>query len=146
MDAPHIATAHYAIIPPSLSISISPPSASICVGQSTAFTSTVSGGITPYSYQWYLNGSSVSGATSSSWAFSPTAPGTYSVYLKVTDKNGNTAQSAPATVNVSPAGGVPVGGYSISLVKQTPVSSMTMYAMLIALFGAALSLTKRKRK
>lgn len=146
MNAPHVATAHYAIIPPSLSVSISPTSASIHVGQSTTFTSTVSGGTAPYSYQWYLNGSSVSGAISSSWTFSPTAPGTYSVYLKVTDKNSNTAQSAPATVNVSPAGGVPVGGYSISLVKQTPVSSMTMYAMLIVLFGATLSLTKRKRK
>jgi hypothetical protein len=146
MNAPHVATAHYAIIPPSLSVSISPLSASIRVGQSTTFTSTVSGGTPPYSYQWYLNSSSVPSATSSSWTFSPTAPGTYSVYLKVTDKNGNTAQSAPATVNVSPAGGVPVGGYSISLVKQTPVSSMTMYAMLIVLFGAALSLTKRKRK
>jgi PKD repeat protein len=146
MNAPHVATAHYAIIPPSLSVSISPLSASIRVGQSTTFTSTVSGGTPPYSYQWYLNSSSVSGATSSSWTFSPTAPGTFSVYLKLTDKNGNTAQSAPATVNVSPAGGVPVGGYSISLIKQTPVSSITMYAMLIVLFGAALSLTKRKRK
>jgi hypothetical protein len=41
---------------------------------------------------------------------------------------------------------VPVGGYSISLVKQIPVSSMTMYAMLIVLFGLVLSLRKRKRK
>jgi len=39
-----------------------------------------------------------------------------------------------------------VGGYSISLTKQTPVSYITVYTMLIALFGAALSLTKRKRK
>jgi hypothetical protein len=146
MNAPHAATAHYTPVAPSLSVSINPPSASIRAGQSTTFTSTVNGGTTPYNYQWYLNEDIVSGATSSSWTFSPTAPGTYSVYLKVTDKNGNTAQSAPATVNVSPAGGIPVGGYSISLVKQTPVSSMTTYAMLIVLFGAALSLTKRKRK
>jgi hypothetical protein len=40
----------------------------------------------------------------------------------------------------------PVGGYSISLIKQTPVSHMTAYTMLIALFGAMLSLIKRKRK
>lgn len=40
----------------------------------------------------------------------------------------------------------PVGGYSILLVKQTPVSHMTAYTMLIALFGVVLSLLKRKRK
>jgi hypothetical protein len=40
----------------------------------------------------------------------------------------------------------PVGGYSISLIKQTPVSQMTAYTMLIALFGVVLSLIKRKRK
>ena len=40
----------------------------------------------------------------------------------------------------------PVGGYSISLIKQTPVSHMTAYTMLIALFGVVLILIKRKRK
>jgi len=39
-------------------------SASIVVGQSVAFTSTVSGGYPPYNYQWYLNDVAVSGATS----------------------------------------------------------------------------------
>jgi len=146
MNAPHTAITHYAIAAPPLSVSVSPPSASITADQSTTFTSTVGGGTTPYNYQWYLNGNLVSGATSSNWTFSPTSPGTFSVHVKVTDKNGNTAQSAPATVNVSSAGGIPVGGYSISLVKRTPVSAMTMYAMLMVMFGAALSLTKRKRK
>jgi hypothetical protein len=132
---------------PPLSVSISPTSASILVGQSVTFTSTPSGGYPPYSYQWYLDGNPVSGATSSSWAYSPTSASTHTVYLKVTDNNGNIVQSATATVNVSPAAaGVPVGGYSISLVKQTPASSMTMYAMLMVLFGAVLSLRKRKRK
>jgi hypothetical protein len=40
----------------------------------------------------------------------------------------------------------PVGGYSMSLVKQTPTSPIAAYTMLIALFGAVLSLIKRKRK
>jgi hypothetical protein len=39
-----------------------------------------------------------------------------------------------------------VGGYSISLTKQAPTSPIAAYTMLIALFGAALSLIKRKRK
>ena len=45
-------------------------------------------------------------------------------------------------VEVAPA----VGGYSISLTKQTPTSPVAAYTMLIALFGAVLSLIKRKRK
>jgi hypothetical protein len=146
MNAPHTATAHYAIAAPPLSVSVSPPSASITVGQSTTFTSTAGGGTAPYSYQWYLNGNPVSGANQSSWTFTPAGPGSYSVRLKVTDKDGNTAQSTPATVTVWAAPGVPVGGYSIALIKQIPMSDITVYAMLIALFGVVLSLTKRKRK
>jgi hypothetical protein len=46
-------------------------------------------------------------------------------------------------VPISPS---PVGGYSISLMKQTPVSHIATYTMLIALFGVVLSLIKRKRK
>jgi len=41
---------------------------------------------------------------------------------------------------------VQVGGYSISLAKQTPAFLIAAYAMLIALFSAVLSLTRRKRK
>jgi hypothetical protein len=144
MNAPHTATAHYAIIPPSLSVSISPLSASIRVGQSTTFASTVSGGTSPYKYQWYLNGNPVSGATSGTWAFTPTASGIYYVYLQVKDANNNTAQSETAKIIVIPPS--PVGGYSISLAKRTPTSQIAAYTLLITLFGVALSLRKRKRK
>jgi hypothetical protein len=140
-----VATAHYAVVSPSFSVSITPLSASISVGQSVIFTSTVSGGTAPYKYQWYLDGNPVSGATLSSWTYSPTSASIHSVYVKVTDDNGDTAQSSIANVNVS-SGGVPVGGYSILLTKQIPMSNISIYAMLIVLFGAVLSLTKRKRK
>ena len=56
----------------------------------------------------------------------------------------DTPHTATAHYKRLPA--IPVGGYSISLTQQTPVSHITVYMMLIALFGAALSLTKRKRK
>jgi hypothetical protein len=132
-------------VAPPLTVSISPTSASIVVGQSVAFTSTVSGGYAPYSYQWYLNGALVSGATLNSWTFTPTASGVYYVYLKVTDANNNVVQSDATRISVA---AVPVGGYSISLVKQTPVSMfpMVVYIMLIAVFSATLSLVKRRRK
>jgi len=54
-------------------------------GQSQTFSSSVSGGTAPYTYQWYLNDTAVSGATGSTWAFTPTSAGYYKVYLNVTD-------------------------------------------------------------
>jgi len=143
MNNNHALKAVFKSLPPPLSVSISPPSATIVVGGSVTFTSTVSGGTTPYSYQWYLNGAPVSGATSSSWTFTPTASGTYNVYLKVTDANGTLTQSPTSQVTVT---SIPVGGYSISLTKQLPISHMATYVALITLFGVLLSITKRKRK
>jgi len=130
-------------VAPPLTVLVSPTSASILVGQSVTFTSTVSGGYTPYTYQWYLNDAPVSGATSGSWTFTPTTSGIYYVYLKVTDANNNVVQSETARISVA---SVPVGGYSISLAKQTSTSHMAAYTMVIAVFAAAMSLTKRKRK
>ena len=106
-----------------LVVSISPMSASIVVGQSVAFTSTVSGGYPPYSYQWYLNDVAVSGATSSGWTFTPTSSGIYYVYLKVVDANNNVVQSDVARVSVA---SVPVGGYSASLVKPVSYTHLTL--------------------
>jgi hypothetical protein len=90
--------------PSELSVSVSPPSASIFEGQSVFFTSTVNGGIPPYTYQWYVNGTSVSGANSNNWAFTPATNGSYNVYLNVTDNAGTTAASNTATVTVTPKG------------------------------------------
>ena len=63
------------------------------VNQTQTFISSVSGGTAPYSYRWYLNGTAVSGAISSTWNFTPIQTGTYNVYLNVTDKLNNKAQS-----------------------------------------------------
>lgn len=132
-------------VAPQLTVSISPMSASILVGQSVEFTSTVSGGYSPYSYQWYLNGNPVSGATSSSWAFTPTSTGIYYVYLKVTDANSNTAQSDTARITVT-APSPPVGGYSVSLTKPIAKTPLICYTILLTAFGTLITLIKRKRK
>jgi PKD repeat protein len=130
-------------IPPPLSASINPLSASILLGQSVTFTSTVSGGYSPYSYQWYLNGASVSGATSASWTFTPTTSGIYYVYLKVTDAKGNTAQSDAARITVAT---VPVGGYSIPIQVQTKTEPIIPYIALIAILTAIFTKLKPKNK
>lgn len=53
-----------------------------------------------YTYQWYWNGSAVSGATSSSYSRSAIPVGTHTVYCKVTNKAGTvTSRTATVTVN-----------------------------------------------
>ncbi len=133
----------YSPPPPSLSVSISPLSASILVSDSVSFTSTVTGGTSPYTYQWYLDGVPVSGATSSSWTFIPPSTGIYYVYLKVTDANATIAQSNTAKITV---GSVPVGGYSVSLTLPVSKIPLIYYTQLLAVFGVVISLIRRKRK
>lgn len=141
MNANHTLRAVFLSIPPPLSVSISPLSASVSFGQSVTFTSTVSGGYTPYSYQWYLNGNPVSGATSASWIYTPTTSGIYYVYLKVTDNKGNTIQSETARITVAT---VPVGGYSIPIQTPTKTELITPYIALTAILTLALTAIKHK--
>jgi PKD repeat protein len=96
-------TVLYQAAPQPLSVSITPTSAVIDLGQGVSFTSTVSGGTPPYNYQWYVNGSAVNGANQSSWIFTPSATGYYLVHLNVTDKVGNEAKSNVAQVTVNPS-------------------------------------------
>jgi len=124
-----------------LSVSINPLSSSILVGQSVTFTSTVSGGITPYGYQWYFDGNPVSGATSNTWTVTPATSGIYYVYLKVTDAVDNTKQSETARITVAT---VPVGGYSIPIQTPTKVKPITPYLILTAILSIAFTAIKRK--
>jgi uncharacterized membrane protein len=143
MDAPHTATAHYTSLPNPLSVSINPPSATIPLGASVFFTSTVNGGTGPYTYQWYIGSNPVSGATSSTWTFTPTAGGTYLITLKVTDSLNNTAQSEPSRVTVTSG---PIGGYAVPLIVQIPTIQLAAYVALVVLSAGMLTITKRKRK
>lgn len=126
---------------PPLSASISPLSASINVGNSITFASTVSGGTPPYSYQWYLDGSPVSGGTSNSWTFTPTTSGIYYVYLKVTDAFDNTAQSETARIEVA---SVPVGGYSLPIEKHASEMPLAHYLTLMAVIAIGFIVVRRK--
>jgi parallel beta-helix repeat protein len=100
-------TDHYPLMNPysggplPLFVTVSPISATLDVGQSQVFTSTAAGGVSPYTYQWYLNGLAVQDATSSSWTFTPTSAGSYTVYVEVDDSVAAqaTSNTANATVN-----------------------------------------------
>lgn len=76
-----------------------PKDATAEVGAS--FTSKVSistaGSPSTYTYQWYKNGTAVSGATSSSYSFTPSGVGAITLYCKVTNSAG-TVTSRTATI------------------------------------------------
>ena len=84
------------------SVSVSPSSVTLDVGMSQLFASTVSGGTSPLSYQWYLDGAAVSGATGDTWMFAPSSAGSYTVYLIMTDSLGMQGSSNTVTVTVNP--------------------------------------------
>jgi len=83
-----------------ITVSISPSASAITVGQSAQFTASVNGGNPPYTYQWYVNGNPVSGATSNTYTFNPSSAGTYNVYVAVTDSTGETKESSPLFLTV----------------------------------------------
>ena len=79
------------VTPPS--VTISPTSVKMYLGQPQTFDSSVSGGRPPYAYYWYLNNTAVPSDNGISWTFKPTQAGFYNVYLNVTDYMNRTTQS-----------------------------------------------------
>jgi peptidoglycan/xylan/chitin deacetylase (PgdA/CDA1 family) len=98
------------------SASIIPSSVNLTVNATQQFTSTVTGGITPYTYKWYYsNGTAITGATASTLTFKANSTGTYSIYLNVTDNLNYRAKSNTATINVYSALVVSVSPTHVSL-------------------------------
>jgi peptidoglycan/xylan/chitin deacetylase (PgdA/CDA1 family) len=87
-------------------VSLSPTYWAIDVGQGgKTFTATASGGSGSFtSYQWYVDGTSQSGQTASTFSFAPGSVGSYSITATATDSLGATsAQSSAALVTVNSA-------------------------------------------
>jgi hypothetical protein len=113
------------------SVSISPaPTVAICSGSSITFTATpLHGGSSP-SYQWLLNGNPISGATSSTYSFTPTVTGTISCRMtsNLTCISGSaTVTSAATTVTVNPLPTITTTGSLVS-VRNNPSSQTTTLA------------------
>ena len=95
-SAPFVLTVN---TPPS--IAAPPASQTVIVGQATTFTVSPAG-TAPFSYQWYLNGTPISGATASSYTTpATTALGTSAYTVQVTNVAG-TVTSAAGTLTVNP--------------------------------------------
>jgi len=88
-----------------LTFAVTPsPVAAICAGGNITLDATSN---PSYTYQWYVSGSPIAGATSSS--YNATAPGNYSVHAVSGACNGTqnvqVVQVAPPTASITPAGG-----------------------------------------
>jgi len=82
-----------------LTVSLTPQTSSITLGSSATFVAQPSGGVSPYTYSWSLNGV-VQSETSNSITLTPSSTGTYSLTVTVTDQMGTDAQAqASLTVN-----------------------------------------------
>ena len=139
MDRNHLLRALFKALPV---VTIDPTSAIIYMGQSVKFSSAVSGGTPPYTYQWYLNNIPVLGATSSSWKFTPNTAGTYYVYLKVTDSKSSTGLSLASKVEVIQV----VGGYSITFRRPTTVGPLMLNLGMVVAFAIFLVSVRRKTR
>jgi hypothetical protein len=111
-------------------VGVSPLSWVMDVGQSKLFSATASGGSGSYtSYQWYVGGVVQSGATASTFSYSPaSAGGPYSITVTVTDSSGMTSvQSSTASVTVAASPTVSIGpvGPVLMDVGQVQVFSAT---------------------
>ena len=109
-------------------VSVSTTSWTMDVGQSETFSATAVSGSGHYrSYQWFENGSVLSGAISPSFSFVPASAGSYAITVTVTDSLGVTSpQSAPATVGVC-------AGPTLSI---TPAGPLTMDAGQVQMLSA----------
>ena len=122
------------VINSAFSVSASPASASKSVGQSQTYTATVSGGTTPYSYQWYNDTTgtpvAISGATASSLTVTmESATGKYTYFVRSTDSatTPETAQSNNVTLNPQPSLSISPNpaayGTYVTITATCPISS-----------------------
>ena len=79
-----------------------PEDATVAMGGSVTAETVISqhGNPNTYTYQWYRNGTAISGATNINYTFTPTEAGTTTLYCNVTNEAG-TVTSRTATITVT---------------------------------------------
>ncbi len=115
---------------PTVSAPTPTPAGSVDVGQSVSWSASVTGGTTPYTYSWTTAPATGLGCPSSgAYPVScvPTAAGSYTLTLKVTDAQGATASASSSAFQVyalpsvsapSPSSTAPTVGKAFALASQ----------------------------
>lgn len=89
------------------------------VNVNDSLSASVSGGVPGYNYTWYVDGVAVNQSSSFGYSFSST--GTYTVEIQIVDKYGET-NSSSLTITVEPRVGVNIYGPS-----NTDINTQTVY-------------------
>ncbi len=109
------------------------------VGQTVTFTPSGSGGTSPYSYPWYLNGTFQSTATAA-WTWTPSGGGSYSNYVDLVDADydeSGPSSTVAVSVTSDPTLGVPVAtpssgaidlGQSVTFTSAAPSGGLSPFA------------------
>ena len=79
-------------------ISLSASRSTVPVSETVLLTASITGGITPYSVQWFLNGGVIPGVSGGAYSFAPSSPGTFDFYVVITDGSGARVMSAPLEI------------------------------------------------
>jgi hypothetical protein len=113
------------------SVSISPGSWTMDVGQSTTFTAAASGGSGTYTnYQWYANGQLAQSGSVSTMTWGSPNSGAFSITVKVTDSYGVTSVlSSAAAVTVNSALAAPTVTATPATVDQGQTSALSSSAV-----------------
>src|SRR2546427_37918 len=104
-------------------LAFSAPANGGTVSGTTTVSLAVSGGAAPYTYQVWLDGTSLSGSASFSWNTTAVADGAHTLSASVTDAAGRAA-SATITVTVSNGGGG--GGGTLRVAITQPANGATV--------------------
>lgn len=82
------------------SVSLRPSSANITIAENVTLTATVSGGLEPYIYKWYLNGAFAYCVSCPYSVFFPPSTGLHLIHVVVIDRTNATAQSNIVPIHV----------------------------------------------
>ncbi len=112
-------------------VTVSPTSWAMDVGQSKTFSAAPSGGSGTYtSYQWYVGGSTQSGQVASTFSFSSVSSGSFFITVTVTDSLGVTSVlSFAVSVTVNSVLVAPSVSVSAGTVDRGQISSLTSSAV-----------------
>ena len=108
-----------------LTASVTPASATVTTGQSATFTVSASGGVPPYTYQWYEGTIAMAGKTSTQLQVTTSATGSYSYYCNVTDSEGRTIKSNTVSLTVNAPSSTGTTSSSGTTSTPTPTPSPT---------------------